>query len=71
MLLELLFCLSFLFALYGLTQIQQRRRKHGALPPGPRGLPLLGNALQIPRAHSWLAFTEWAQTYGGSPSLCW
>ncbi|KAH9028791.1 cytochrome P450 [Lactarius hengduanensis] len=33
------------------------------LPPGPRGLPLLGNALQMsgPR---WLTFVEWSQQFG-------
>ena len=35
-------------------------------PPGPKGLPVLGNALQMPREHSWLAFTEWANVYGQS-----
>ncbi|KAH9925317.1 cytochrome P450 [Fomitopsis serialis] len=34
------------------------------LPPGPRGIPLLGNALQIPTDRSWLAFAEWAKIYG-------
>ena len=33
-------------------------------PPGPRGLPIIGNALQLPREHPWLAFSEWSQTYG-------
>ncbi|KAJ6548443.1 putative monooxygenase [Mycena capillaripes] len=34
------------------------------LPPGPRRLPLIGSALQIPRAYPWLKFTDWAKTYG-------
>ncbi|KAH9058060.1 cytochrome P450 [Lactarius vividus] len=33
------------------------------LPPGPRGLPLLGNALQL-RNQQWLQFTEWRQEFG-------
>ena len=34
------------------------------IPPGPRGLPVLGNALQIPAEQCWLVFTEWAHKYG-------
>ncbi|KAG2362235.1 cytochrome P450 [Suillus spraguei] len=33
-------------------------------PPGPRGLPLVGNFLDIPRINTWLTFTEWGQKYG-------
>ena len=33
-------------------------------PPGPRGLPVLGNALEIPNEHTWLTFTRWAKKYG-------
>ncbi|KZT66957.1 cytochrome P450 [Daedalea quercina L-15889] len=40
------------------------RRNHKRLPPGPAGLPILGNALQIPIEKSWLAFSRWSKTYG-------
>src|SRR6266481_2901499 len=41
-----------------------RNRRH--LPPGPRGWPLLGSALDMPRQKEWLAFTEWKRLYGHS-----
>ena len=34
------------------------------LPPGPKGLPLLGNSYQIPARKQWLKFDEWIKEYG-------
>ncbi|KAF9243459.1 cytochrome P450 [Melanogaster broomeanus] len=34
------------------------------LPPGPKGLPLLGNILDINTSEPWLTFTQWAASYG-------
>ncbi|KDQ56874.1 hypothetical protein JAAARDRAFT_194819 [Jaapia argillacea MUCL 33604] len=33
-------------------------------PPGPRGLPLAGNVLDIPMTQMWLAATKWAKEFG-------
>ncbi|KAH9889257.1 cytochrome P450 [Cubamyces lactineus] len=43
-----------------------KRRKASALPlpPGPRGLPLLGNLFDIPRKAAWKTFAEWGKAYG-------
>ncbi|KAJ7323905.1 cytochrome P450 [Mycena albidolilacea] len=40
------------------------RSHHAPLPPGPRGLPLIGNAHQLPLERQWLTFTDWAKSYG-------
>ncbi|CRG92458.1 Cytochrome P450 71D7 [Talaromyces islandicus] len=39
------------------------------LPPGPPCVPILGNALQLPKAGIHLKFTEWAKTYGAIFSI--
>ena len=33
------------------------------LPPGPPGLPILGNVFEITK-DVWLTFTDWKKTYG-------
>ena len=39
------------------------------LPPGPPGLPILGNFLDIPEADKWIYFYETAKKYSESPPL--
>lgn len=38
-------------------------------PPGPKGIPILGNALQLPPLKIWATFAEWAKVYGMSTNL--
>jgi len=33
-------------------------------PPGPKGIPLVGNEFQIPDDKQWLTFHEWGKIYG-------
>lgn len=46
--------------------IAWNRRLQGlSLPPGPKGLPLLGNLMDIPNVkHPWVAYRDWASIYG-------
>ncbi len=39
-------------------------RRRPPLPPGPKGLPLLGNLLDLPPDYSWLTYAKWRTTYG-------
>lgn len=34
------------------------------LPPGPPGLPLIGNFRDMPRGHPWITYAKWAEKYG-------
>ncbi|KAH9852971.1 CyP450 monooxygenase [Lenzites betulinus] len=46
-----------------------RKRSRIPIPPGPPGLPLLGNALDIPVTQSWLVYRELAYKYGDVMAL--
>jgi hypothetical protein len=41
----------------------QKQRLQYPLPPGPKGIPILGNSLQIPSVHPWEKYLEWGRQY--------
>ncbi|KAJ7162570.1 cytochrome P450 [Mycena crocata] len=38
--------------------------KQVPLPPGPKGLPLVGNVFDMPSSREWLTFSNWADAWG-------
>ncbi|KAF9225067.1 cytochrome P450 [Gyrodon lividus] len=52
------------FVTTALNLLQQRGRKTPQFPPGPKGVPLFGNALQVRKDDPWMVYTEWARLYG-------
>ncbi|TFK64017.1 cytochrome P450 [Pluteus cervinus] len=51
-----------------ITVIRLRSNSQHAMPPGPKGLPFIGNILQIP-PFPFLQFTEWKAKFGPILSL--
>ncbi|KAK0501149.1 cytochrome P450 [Armillaria luteobubalina] len=43
--------------------------RHPPLPLGPRGIPLLGNLLEMPSEKEWLTFAKWGEKYGDMASV--
>ncbi|KZT28053.1 cytochrome P450 [Neolentinus lepideus HHB14362 ss-1] len=41
------------------------RRPPAPYPPGPKGLPLVGNILDMPTKHPWKTIAVWCELYGG------
>ena len=61
-----------LVTLFAVTLFYARSRKKSSefaaypLPPGPKGLPIIGNLLDIPLENEWLTFANWGKRYGES-----
>lgn len=32
-------------------------------PPGPKGVPFIGNVFDVPKGHGWAVYREWAQKF--------
>lgn len=58
------FLLGAAFSALVAHQIWKRTKSQLPLPPGPKGLPVVGNLFQIPREEPWKVYKEWTKEYG-------
>ncbi|KAG5644939.1 hypothetical protein DXG03_007404 [Asterophora parasitica] len=54
---------AFLFV-FILNSLLRRAKQTIPLPPGPKGLPLIGNVLDMPSEKEWLTFAKWGEQFG-------
>lgn len=59
-----LFKLSLSVLVIGLAIRIMRRKSSLPLPPGPRGLPIIGNTFDIPSVNMAQTYLRWTKTYG-------
>ena len=52
------------FCVVGLVVRKKLTPHQLPLPPGPKGLPFLGSALEINKSEPWLTYKEWNKSYG-------
>ena len=64
----LLRTLDILLASVGLYIVRKllvnKNRSFTSLPPGPIGLPLIGNVLDMPTSYEHLTFAKWGERWG-------
>lgn len=54
----------FSIAILLLQWLKKLSRPGLPLPPGPKGYPIIGNMLDIPKDLPWKTFKEWTKVYG-------
>ena len=77
----ILVALSFVIAYFYQKSSEFAARSAGRpLPPGPPGIPFLGNLFDLPKSSPWLGYRELSRRYGASshtylchcqPPICW
>ncbi|CCM01206.1 uncharacterized protein FIBRA_03254 [Fibroporia radiculosa] len=61
-----LYAFDAIVAILGLALLSRfiAARRKGPFPPGPKGWPFMGNALDMPTSHHWKIFSQWSERWG-------
>lgn len=57
-------CTAFTTALVVLFIYFWGRNSKLPYPPGPKGLPLIGNIHDVPTSYEWLVYVKWSYEFG-------
>lgn len=65
--------LTVCFGLWALSRLKYRRRNPRGLPPppGPKGLPVIGNIFDMPKSEEWVTITDWRKKFGEFRHVCY
>jgi hypothetical protein len=58
--------LALVFLLWKIVS-RSRFSQSRTYPPGPKGWPIIGNLLEMPKEKAWTVFTQLSKEYGASP----
>lgn len=64
MLLPLLAALPLVVIAFAARWLRMSSRRRRSLPPGPKGYPVIGNIMDLPKEKAWLGYHELSKQYG-------
>ena len=56
------------FTVVAVVYVRRQKSSNLPLPPGPKGRPVIGNLLDMPKEFEWETYMQWSKDYSKSSS---